>query len=118
MTPGEFLGDSHLGRAVFDAVRDQVMGLGDVEVRATKSQIAFKRRRGFAYLWLPGMYLANPRAEIVLSIATDQKWESPRWKEVSHPTAAIWQHHLEIIDLSDIDDEVRGWLQAAYDSAG
>jgi hypothetical protein len=118
VTPEEFLGTSTLGRAVFETVSQVVSARGDVTIKATRSQIAFTRRRGFAYIWLPGMYLAHPQAEVVLSIALDRSVASPRFKEVAHPSSGIWQHHLEVSRVSDIDDEVRNWLRAAYDCAG
>ena len=117
MTPDQFLAGTSLGRAVFEAVTGVLAPYRDVEIKTTKSQIAFKRRRGFAYIWLPGLYLANPHAEVVLSIALDREIESPRWKEVANPSPSIWQHHLEITDLADIDDEIRGWLREAYAGA-
>jgi hypothetical protein len=118
VTPEEFLGESDLGRAVFETVSGMVTSFGDVTIEATKSQIAFKRRRGFAYIWLPGMYLARPQAELVVSIALDRAVGSPRFKEIAHPSAGIWQHHLEVRSIAEVDDEVRNWLRAAYDCAG
>ena len=84
----------------------------------TKSQIAFRRRRGFAYLWAPGMYLAHPGAESVLSIASPVRIRSRRWKEVVRPSPRVWMHHLEIHAVEDIDDEVVSWLRKAYEAAG
>lgn len=118
MTPEEFFTDSPLGRAVFGRVEAVLRDVGDVEVAVSKSQVAFRRRRGFAYLWLPGMYLRDPQAEVVLSIALPRKVASPRWKEVAHPSPRIWQHHLEIQSVDDIDDEVAAWLVEAADAAG
>jgi hypothetical protein len=118
VTPDEFLGDRMLARAVYERVHVMVRTFGDVEVGTSKSQIAFRRRRGFAFLWLPGMYLAKPQAQVVLSIALDRKLTSPRFKEISHPARHVWQHHLEIHDIADVNDEVEGWLRAAYGAAG
>jgi hypothetical protein len=118
MTPDDYLRDSALGRSVFGSVDGILSVLPDVTVTTTKSQIAFKRRRGFAYLWLPGKYLARPQAEVVLSIALDRQEPSARFKEVAHPSPRIWQHHLEVRDVDEIDDEVRGWLLAAHECAG
>jgi hypothetical protein len=118
MTPEEFLGASALGRSVFETIDGILSSFGDVTVKTTKSQIAFTRRRGFAYIWLPGMYLARPQAEVVLSIALDREVASPRFKEVARPSPGIWQHHLEVRSVRDVDDEVRGWLGAAYECAG
>ena len=37
---------------------------------------------------------------------------------LAHSAPAHWIHHLEIGSLSDLDDEVAGWLHEAADRAG
>lgn len=84
----------------------------------TRSQIAFRRQRGFAYLWVPGMWLAHPDAPAVLSIALPTRLRSRRFKEVVHPSPRVWMHHLEIHHVEDVDNEVVAWLRRAYEAAG
>jgi hypothetical protein len=117
MTPEEHFAGHPLALEVLDAVRALLAPYGDVQVRTTKSQVAFRRQRGFAYLWLPGRYLTRPAADVVLSIVLDRRDESPRWKEVAHPSPAHWMHHLEVTDVADLDDEVAGWLREAAERA-
>lgn len=50
---------------MYGRVRSRPSELGPFDVRTTKSQIAFWRKRGFAYLWLPGQYLSNADADVV-----------------------------------------------------
>lgn len=114
----DVLGSSDLAMAVFERVREIVSGDESVEVRASHSQVAFRRRRGFAWLWLPSRYLRRPAADVVLSFALGRHDRSPRFKEVVHPAAAHWMHHLEIRALGELDDEVAGWLREAADRAG
>ena len=116
-SPEEFLASHPLALAVFERARADLETFGPVDVRTSKSQIAFRRRLGFAYLWLPGQYLARPAAECVLSIALGRHDPSPRFKEVVHPSPRHWLHHLEIHDVADIDEEVMAWLQEAADRA-
>jgi hypothetical protein len=104
--------------AVYEKVRAIVDRLGPFDVRVSKSQVAFRRRRGFAYLWMPGKYLRKPTAEVVLSIALGRLDESRRFKEVVHPAPAHWMHHLEIHGLGDVDEEVADWLREAAERAG
>lgn len=118
MTPEEFFADSALGRGVLARVTAAVDAAGGAQVRVSRSQVAFRRRRGFAYLWRPGRYLRRPAAEVVLSIALGRRDGSARWKEVVHPSPTTWMHHLEVHDPSDIDDAVAAWLHEAADDAG
>ena len=118
MGPEELFAGHPLALAVFFRVRSVLENLGPVEIRTTKSRVAFRRKRGFAYLWLPGQYLARPAADVVLSIALGRHEPSPRFKEVAHPSPKHWMHHLEIGDPDDIDDEVAGWLREAAERSG
>lgn len=87
-------------------------------MRVSKSQVAFRRRRGFSYLWMPGRHLARPDEEVVLSIVLGRHDPSPRFKEVVQVAPTHWMHHLEIHDPGDLDDEVVQWLREAADRAG
>lgn len=118
MTPEEFFAGRPLAYAVYLRVRELLDPLGPYEVRASRSQVAFRRRRGFAYLWMPGQYLRNPQADVVLTIALGRQDESPRFKQVAHPAPTQWIHHLEVRDVADLDDEVGAWLREAADRAG
>lgn len=117
-TPEQFFVDHPLGLAVLHGLLARTSDLGDVEVRVSKSQVALRRMRGFAYLWLPGRYLARPRAEVVLSVAADRRFDSPRWKQVVQPVPGRWMHHLEVSRVGDVDDEVLGWVHEAAVAAG
>jgi Domain of unknown function (DUF5655) len=43
--------------AMFRAVRAAVDSIGPASVRTSRSQVTFARRRGFAWLWMPGIWL-------------------------------------------------------------
>lgn len=115
--PEEFFAGHGLGLAAFEKLSEGLRAFGPLEVRVSKGQVALRRRRGFAYLWLPGQYLKKPTAEVVLTIALGRLVESPRFKKVAHHGSADWMHHLEIHALSDLDDEVESWLREAAERA-
>jgi hypothetical protein len=115
--PEDLLAGNLLALAVLDRVRSALRACGPVEIRTSKSQVSFRRSRGFAYLWVPGQYLARPTADVVLSFALGRPDESKRFKEVVHPSPKHWMHHLEIHDVGDVDDEVIGWLREAAERA-
>lgn len=119
LTPEQFLAGSDLGLAALDRVRALLTdAFPDVTERTSRSQVAFRRRHGFAYLWRPGQYLRHPAAEVVLSLALPELVASPRFKEVAHPAPSTWMHHLELRSVADVDDEVAGWLRRAAGAAG
>jgi len=105
-------------RVLFDVVLEAIEALGPCTMRVTKSQVAFSRRRGFAWAWTPDRYLRGETAPLVLSVALGRRDASPRWKEVVEPARGRWMHHLELTSASDVDAEVRAWLREAADAAG
>jgi hypothetical protein len=104
------------GSAIHQAVANVVATFGPVEERASKSQISFSRRRGFAYLWCPGQYVRS-HVPGVLSIALPREVQSARFKQIAHPSPLVWMHHLELQDARSIDSEVASWLREAYNAA-
>lgn len=105
------------GLAVCRAVEQAVAAIGDAAVVVSKSQVAFRRRRGFAYVWRPGQYV-DSEVPAVLSLALPREVVSHPFKEVVHPSSQVWMHHLELDDAAQVDNQVRAWLQEAYDGAG
>lgn len=116
-TPEDLFDGFPEGLAVCRAVEQAVLTIGDASVAVTKSQVAFRRRRGFAYVWRPGQYVDSD-VPAVLSIALPHEVTSDRFKEVAHPSRHVWMHHLELDDATQVDEQVRAWLREAYDAAG
>lgn len=119
-TPEELFAGHPLGLELYRAVADAITAVAGgetVEVRPTLSQVAFRRGRGFAYVWRPGQYLPSD-VPAVLSIALPRKLASRRIKQVAHPSNRVWMHHLELHQVADVDEEVRGWLRDAFAAAG
>lgn len=117
--PEVFFADDPLGLAVYRHVRSVLADAGPVDVRATKTQVAFRRRRGFAYLWLPERTLGAQSAGIVvLSFALARHDPSARFKEVVRVSPRYWMHHLELRYPAEVDAEIEGWLVEAVDRAG
>ena len=114
MTPDEFFAGQAQSRKLFEVVRREVAALGETDMRVTKSQVAFRRRRGFAWVWMPERYLKRVAAPLVLSLSLSRRDNSPRWKEIVEPYPGRFMHHLELYDPADINEEVRTWLKEAW----
>ena len=112
-----FFADSVLGLEAYRRVQALLDDLGACELRVARTQVGWARRRGFAFLWLPGRWLHRPAAEVVLTISTDHAIDSPRWKEVVEVRRGLFSHHLELHSAADVDDEVAAWLAEAYRAA-
>lgn len=116
-TPEDVFSNSPDGLLLCRVVRDAVLNAVPATVRTTVSQVAFRNRRGFAYVWNPRRHLKT-EVPAVLSIALPRRVESSRFKEVAHPSPGVWMHHLELVTADDVDDEVTAWLTEAFGAAG
>lgn len=105
-------------RQLLAAVVQAVEAVGGAEMRMTKSQAAFYRRRAFAWAWAPRLVLRGRGASLVLTLALRRRDASPRWKEVVEPRPGRFTHHLELYHPSDLDEEALGWLKEAWEAAG
>jgi hypothetical protein len=113
-----FFDGSVLGLAAYRTVQGLLDEVGPCDLRVTRTQVGWARRRGFAFLWLPGRWLRNAAAEVVLTIASDHRIESSRWKEVVEVRPGLVTHHLELYEAADLDTHVADWLADAYRAAG
>lgn len=116
-TPEQVFSGCPRGLELYRAVERMLAVPTPPDIRATKSQVAFREKRGFAYVWWPGRYLAS-EVPAVLSIALPWRIDSARFKEVVNPSPGLWMHHLELNSPADLDAEVAGWLRAARNAAG
>lgn len=117
MTLDDFFAGQEEAKLIFKGLRGAIEAIDQANIRVTKSQIASRRRRAFAWAWMPGMYLRGKHAPLVLTIALRRRDSSPRWKEIVEPRPGRFTHHLELHSTAEIDDEVRSWLQEAWADA-
>jgi len=117
MTLDEYFAGEEDSRRIFETLHSVVDSLGQVEIRLTKSQVAFRRRKAFAWAWIPGKYLRGRHAPLVLTLSLKRKDSSPRWKEIVEPAPGRFTHHLELYSAADINAEVFSWLEEAWVAA-
>jgi hypothetical protein len=117
MTLDEFFLGYERSRPLFDAVRSMLDAIGPTDLRVSRSQIAFWRRKAAARVWIPARYLGGDSALLVLTLGFRSRDASPRWKEIAEPAPGRFTHHLELYSPADLDEEVRSWLQKAWIAA-
>lgn len=82
--PGEeFFAADKTALAIYRSHAAAMAPLAGVQVVMSKSQVAFRARRGFAYAWAPGRYVRSD-VPVVVSFALREELRSPRIKEVAH----------------------------------
>lgn len=103
-----FVGKSPVVREIFDRIVAVVAGMGPVEIIPERSRIALHARMSFAAFvprarWLDG--------HLVLA----ERVESPRFVRIESLSKRNHLHVFRLRDVTEIDDELIGWLRLAYD---
>lgn len=81
---------------------------GPVKVAPAKTRIGFQVRMIFAAV--NKLNDQGLHAHVVLT----RRLKNPRFIRIDTMTPKCYVHHFRIEALSELDDEVRGWLQEAY----
>ncbi|MGE0058640.1 MAG: DUF5655 domain-containing protein [Dehalococcoidia bacterium] len=102
--------------ALYEVVRAYIESLGgDVRVEPKRTQISFKAKTGFAYVWRPQVWgIKRPEDSIVLSFDAGRKIEDARIEESTEARPGRWVHHVLIEKKGDLDATVKRWLREAY----
>jgi hypothetical protein len=95
-------------------VRERLDAIGAFDARVTRSQSAYRRAHGFAWLWRPDRYLGGAHPPLVLSVALARHDSSPRWKEVVEAAPGRFTHHVELREAGEVDADVAAWLDEAW----
>jgi len=57
MTLDKYFEGKDDSRQLCEALHSVIKIIGKAEIRVTKSQVVFRRRKAFAWVWMPGKYL-------------------------------------------------------------
>lgn len=88
----------------------------ETRVKVRKTQVSFYNKYLFAALWPPLRKIkGRPGVYIVLTFGLGYQLEHPRIVESVEPYPNRWTHHVLIEKPEEMDDQVMGWLQKAYD---
>jgi hypothetical protein len=102
---------------MFHAVLKAVEEFGPVDAMATKTQVSFRARTRFAWLWVPQMALKRGPPDVYLTFGLPRRVASPRIKESVAARPGRWMHHMRLGSTSEVDAEVVAWLREAYELA-
>lgn len=102
--------------ALFEWLERLVVSFGDVSVKHDRTQTAFVRRVQFAWVSLPRR--KSDAGAVMLSVGLPGRMESPRVQYAAEVSPGRWMHHLIIREESEIDAEIKAWLEAAWALVG
>lgn len=101
---------------LYELLEERIAGeIGDVRVKAQKSQISFYNRHLFACVSFMRVRKKKdcPESYLVVTFGLDRRVESPRIDIAIEPYPNRWTHHLLISRPEEIDGELMGWLREA-----
>lgn len=87
----------------------------DTRIKVQKTQISFYNRHLFACVSFAKVCKKadRPDSYIVVTFGLEHRVDSPRIDIATEPYPNRWTHHVLISDLSEIDDELMGWIREA-----
>lgn len=95
-------------RPIYDRLAELALARGDdVQMVVQKTGVSFRRSKQFALVQAPSA------KRIQLGLNLD---DTPAGNRVK-PMSGMCTHTADITSLEDVDDEVEGWLAAAYERA-
>ena len=104
MAVDEYFQGQDLSRRLFDTISEMIQEIGPVEIRVTKSQVAFVQRKAFAWVWMPGKYLHRKVAPLVLTLVLDHRDGSSRGRKLSsllrECLLTTWSYIQSMISMS------------------
>lgn len=88
----------------------------DVTVRHTKTQSAFARKVQF--VWVTPPLRKADAGGVMLYIALPFPLDSQRVLRMGYPSHDRYMHHILLHDESEFDEEIIGWIEAAWAMVG
>ena len=99
-------------RILYEKIIDEVEKFGeDIEISPKRAYVSLRRKKQFA--------LVQPSTKTRLDIGINIKGQNPSGRlENSGSFNTMCSHRVRTEQISDIDEELVGWLKSAYDAAG
>ncbi|MEK6410216.1 MAG: DUF5655 domain-containing protein [Acidobacteriota bacterium] len=102
-----FDGRDPVVRDIYDRVVKSLKRLGPLTEDPKKTSIHIVNRTALAGV-------ATRKGHLVLTIKSDRRIASPRIHKSEQVSAGRFHHEVKLKSPTEVDDELVGWLEAAY----
>jgi hypothetical protein len=102
-----FEGREPVVRKIYDQLKKAIKRFGPSVEEPKKTSIHIVNRTAFAGV-------ATRKGHLVLTIKSDRKLGSPRIHKSEQTSASRFHHEVRLTSPNDVDEELIGWLEAAY----
>ena len=99
-------------KPIYEAIMKRVKGFGaGLEVAPKKAYVSLRHKKQFA--------LVQPSTRTRVDLGINLKDREPEGRlEASGSFNAMVSHRVRLTSVDEVDDELEGWLKAAFDAAG
>ena len=102
-----FVGRDPVVRDIYDQLKKSIKRFGTIVEEPKKTSIHIVNRTALAGV-------ATRKGHLVLTIKSDRKLASPRIHKSEQTSASRFHHEVKLASPADVDEELIGWLKAAY----
>ena len=102
-----FVGKEPVVRAIYDQLLNTIKGFGKIVEEPKKTSIHITNKTALAGV-------ATRKGYLILTIKSDRKIASPRIHKSEQTSASRFHHEVKLTSPAEVDDELAGWLKAAY----
>ncbi len=102
-----FAGKDPVVRAIYDSLLKTIKRFGAIVEEPKKTSIHIVNKTALAGV-------ATRKAHLILTIKSNRKIESPRIHKSEQTSASRFHHEVKLTSPADVDEELAGWLKAAY----
>ena len=102
-----FVGKEPVVRVIYDQLLNTVRGFGKIVEEPKKTSIHITNKTALAGV-------ATRKGYLILTIKSDRKIASPRIHKSEQTSASRFHHEVKLTSPAEVDEELAGWLKAAY----
>lgn len=102
-----FVGKDPVVRSIYDRLLKTIKRFGPIDEDPKKTSIHIVNKTALAGV-------ATRKGHVILTIKSERKLTSPRIHRSEQTSASRFHHELKLTSPADVDEELAGWLKAAY----
>ena len=97
-------------RPIHDALMSKIEQFGEFEIHPKKGYVALRRKKQFAMI--------GPATNSRVEVGINMKEVPGTDRLVEQAPGGMCQYKVKVTDLSEVNDELFGWIKTAFEAAG